>query len=898
MEPTWSDPVTERIKERALLPPEDPKYLSRDDAKIAIKNYLGSKQPLTDAPVPNQPAPLGPVDRWSSMLSNIAPSAMGVYRDYVAQPLSAPLETLGNMGKLPIGLYNKVAPEGMRIPGQGESEAAVDQYGQRLSDRFGSLEKAERTLVEDPVGAVAEVGMLASGGKSVASAAKSGLKSGISAVAENAPKAVVKKADAWSDILYRKAVAPPNKQSLSEFNIKKGLKYGKENKIVPSMEALEQSRADASALGKKTAAAFDNGVESTVRYNVRESFDDLASFSAKHKNSPEHVAAAKAAMERFTNPTPALRKEMGISSKATSKEIAAAIQRGDVTITTKTAQQIKKDIYDKHGARPWNDPDTMPLKTEAEKAIASGLRKSVAKRHETLKGLLEEESALHAWQDTAAQKILRDARNPWLSLAKKVGIGGVAAGVGGALRGVPGVILGVGAELLTTPTAKARVSFILDDLAKRGVKADRLAVEKILAANSDKINIFDHKLPPEASAAEIAKAAAEQKKWRIEKGQSEALAAQVAEANRKAAEKLAREREPLRDKPTVETNRAAAEQAAWKTEKDASDAKTAASTAKTQEELAALAKEKEPLVVDRTLEGIPDGRQIVLEGRGPNGKSFSYKEDARTAYTEASSTVENLKNVSSDLYEGDSVSLLKVLNKYKVAPEVKTSITKRAKELMADGIDREGANVQAVTDALGEWQSTHESILSQLGIKNTPRKAPEGLAGRVRGEDFTAETGFGRQKISTDSGEVTIKGGRGAARTAALPTSDAYAAEVLKRAEAKTPGITKPTVAEAQQAYLMEGVDGPPLERVGQTPQGRMALDRANEARTDRGMAPKDREIMLRNQRMNEFYRTGDESVLTTEDLIEMARVKKKWGQTPKNSTEEFYNSIRNGGRP
>lgn len=264
----------------------------------------------------------------------------------------------------------------------------------------------------------------------------------------------------------------------------------------------------------------------------------------------------------------------------------------------------------------------------------------------------------------------------------------------------------------------------------------------------------------------------------------------------------------------------------------------------------------------------------------------------------------------------------------------------------------------AAEEGMGVSQTPLETFVQhQARAKDMPRRAPEGLAGRVRGEDFTegaSATGvlpefkgyLNRVAEKTNTwlrenvaegvdpidgiGSVgnqtayrlrdgrtvvldnnfadpnhavqTVREVSGAEVTRYRPpatraTSDAYAAEVLKRAEAKNPGITKPTVAEAQKAYLEEGVDGPPPERLGQTPRGRGALERAEEARTDRGLSPKDRENMLRNQRMNEFYRTGDESVLTTEDLVEMARVKKEWGQTPKNSTEEFYNSIRNGGR-
>ncbi len=119
------------------------------------------------------------------------------------------------------------------------------------------------------------------------------------------------------------------------------------------------------------------------------------------------------------------------------------------------------------------------------------------------------------------------------------------------------------------------------------------------------------KLPPEASPAEVARAAAEQQKWKVEKGQSEALAAQMAEINRKAAEKLAREREPLRGETTVEKNRAAAEQQRWLEEKAASDALIAEQTRRSRGELVGRAREAEPL----RGEVAPSREAVIQEAR-------------------------------------------------------------------------------------------------------------------------------------------------------------------------------------------------------------------------------------------------------------------------------------------
>ena len=113
---------------------------------------------------------------------------------------------------------------------------------------------------------------------------------------------------------------------------------------------------------------------------------------------------------------------------------------------------------------------------------------------------------------------------------------------------------------------------------------------------------------------------------------------------------------------------------------------------------------------------IPYNRQVTLEGVGPKGKKFSYTEDARTAYKEATDTISTLDSVISDLGESKG-TLPGRLKEHDVSTAVKADIIAKAKVYEKGGMNAEEAGIFAVKDALGEWQATHKSVLDQLGIK-------------------------------------------------------------------------------------------------------------------------------------------------------------------------------------
>ena len=90
-------------------------------------------------------------------LRNLPESAERFGEDLI-QPFLHPVETAKNVGNLAVGAVQKL------IPGEQESEVYADAVGQFFADRYGGWENVKRTMAEDPVGFLADVSTVLTGG--------------------------------------------------------------------------------------------------------------------------------------------------------------------------------------------------------------------------------------------------------------------------------------------------------------------------------------------------------------------------------------------------------------------------------------------------------------------------------------------------------------------------------------------------------------------------------------------------------------------------------------------------------------------------------------------------------------------------------------------------------------
>ena len=118
-----------------------------------------------------------PAEReWSDVpgeaIQNLGPSAAR-FAESVVYPFLNPIQTLAAFRDLGIGLGSKVIDVfiDMDPKTKAEREAAADAVGKFIVDRYGSVEAFKKTLATDPVGAMADIATIMTGGGAIAARA-------------------------------------------------------------------------------------------------------------------------------------------------------------------------------------------------------------------------------------------------------------------------------------------------------------------------------------------------------------------------------------------------------------------------------------------------------------------------------------------------------------------------------------------------------------------------------------------------------------------------------------------------------------------------------------------------------------------------------------------------------
>jgi hypothetical protein len=101
----------------------------------------------------------------SRAISNI-PSSFGSMVGNVVEAVTSPVQTAKSVLDLGAGILQNVLPESL-VQAVGEDKASrevASKVGQFYADRYGSVEGAKRAIAEDPVGVLADVSTILTGG--------------------------------------------------------------------------------------------------------------------------------------------------------------------------------------------------------------------------------------------------------------------------------------------------------------------------------------------------------------------------------------------------------------------------------------------------------------------------------------------------------------------------------------------------------------------------------------------------------------------------------------------------------------------------------------------------------------------------------------------------------------
>ena len=449
-------------------------------AKVAPAGNIPSgfksvaSDPVVSDPVSAEPA-AGERPRDFSItetVKNIPASAIKLGKDII-EPILSPIKTAESLQSLGQGLIEKAfvpSDIGGFNFGQTENEEVVDAVGSFINERYGSVDAFKNTVQTDPVGALADIAGLFSGGATLLP--KAGKVGAIGRAVEGVGKAI----DPFNiSVSGVKSLARSGKlipESVPEKLLESALKFR------PSIKPKQRS--------SMTKTALKEGIMPTVSglQKITEKLDTLDTGLNKIIDDATTAGTAipkKAVFSKLKE----LRRDLGgakVDAPADlrvidnmAKQIDENLKRlGKDKITPRELQDLKTDAY-KRINFDITQGGAGFAKQESRKAIAKGAKEALEAIDPSVRPINRQMGDLLELNKELERVVSRlDNRNLIsLDTAAKIGGGGAAAGPVGASAGVAASVFG-------NPRVKARSALILENIRR----------------NADTIDVINNKLPP------------------------------------------------------------------------------------------------------------------------------------------------------------------------------------------------------------------------------------------------------------------------------------------------------------------------------------------------------------------------------------------------------------------
>src|SRR5215472_3097007 len=143
----------------------DNKTYSIDGPEGATREQIIAK--IQERQAVSAPRSYGALEVPGEAIQNLPASAVRLGESMV-QPFIHPIETAKNIGKLGLGVSQKL---GLGSSVTGDYTPYADAVGQFIKDRYGGWEPLKRTMAEDPAGFVADLSTVLFGGGGIAARA-------------------------------------------------------------------------------------------------------------------------------------------------------------------------------------------------------------------------------------------------------------------------------------------------------------------------------------------------------------------------------------------------------------------------------------------------------------------------------------------------------------------------------------------------------------------------------------------------------------------------------------------------------------------------------------------------------------------------------------------------------
>lgn len=427
---------------------------SRQQLETALRNAHGAGDTesarrlataLKDVPRETQDFSFG------EMVSNIPESAAQFGSDIVA-PFLSPVQTAKSVGNLALGAAQKL------IPGEQEEEKYADAFGQFLSDRYGSIENFQQTVMKDPVGVLADAASVLTGlGGAVRAGATAGGKIGKVGQAIQKTGAAIDPINVARTAVTAplraipKSVAPKLYKSAAKFSTT--IPEAKRAKMVET--ALEQ-KIQPTIKGSDKLNKLVDGINSKIDGLIKKATDEgktipKAAVMVHLKKVRSQLGGAKIEGGSDLKVINKIAKEFDVHMKNIKKK----------SLTPAEMQTLKQDVYKRINFERGQGKASLP-KEEALKAIGKGAKESiedvadVRELNAQLGDLLELKDPLNRSASRIENLNLVSLNTP-----ANIGASSVVGGAPAAAASTLGTILG-------TPKIKTKIAILLHQLNKKG----------------------------------------------------------------------------------------------------------------------------------------------------------------------------------------------------------------------------------------------------------------------------------------------------------------------------------------------------------------------------------------------------------------------------------------------
>jgi len=388
---------------------------------------------------------------WKSVMSQAVentPKSAGQFITDIFTPFLHPVETAKALGSLGVGLGSKL------IPGKQDNEQIVDDLVEAMKERYGGYIEFQKTIAEDPVGAVADLASMLVPGSAVAAKIPK-----VSKVAEVAGKigkaiepvgAVAKTAKAVAGKLIPKDAPSSWYQGAAKFSTtipeaarSKLAQTALDEGIMPTLAGLDKARDKINKFNDRITTLIDTATDAGEKIPVNKLFKEFTDL--KNVMSSEPITRRKQISR--------VAKEISSNFKRLKKK----------DITPQEAQKLKQAIY-KETEGFYSSVKNSPAKIEAKHAVARAAKEGIEDIFPEIKELNKKEGALIELKKQLEKSASR------ISNRDLIGIGiPIKGGAGGAIGGPAGMGAGLILGLFDTPQVKAKLAIVANRLKKQGV---------------------------------------------------------------------------------------------------------------------------------------------------------------------------------------------------------------------------------------------------------------------------------------------------------------------------------------------------------------------------------------------------------------------------------------------